>query len=137
MVPAQGLWPSGSRGTIWLQALIVLGLIAGVVVGFLLLKANHERRFDVYEIARKLERGMSPAQVEHVLDENWRPYMKRGGTLKDGAGTIQVTAWFGRAEYLFLYIYFDDGKLIGTKMHGEDSPEDRYEDQPPDISVPG
>ena len=119
-----------------MRSLIVLGLIAGmVVVAFHFLRAKHDRRFEVYEIATKLERGMSPAAVEQVLNDHWRPYMKRGGELRDGGGTIQVTAWFGRAEYLYLYIYFNNGKLVGTKMHGEDNPEDRYEDQPSDIPM--
>lgn len=135
-MPDRSLWLYRNRGAVRPRALIILGLIAALaLVAFFFLRTHHDRRFAVYEIANRLERGMSLAEVEQILRDHWRPYMHRGGLVKNGAGAIQVTASFRWAEGMFLFIYFDQGRLIGTKMHGEDSPEDRYEDQPPDITV--
>ena len=133
-MPDPGSWLSRNRDMIALAFLIVVGGL-GVILFLLVLPAKHDRRYEVYEIANRLERGMSHAQVEQVLHDYWRPYMKRSGRVEDGDGAIQVIASFGWAEALYLTIYFEDGELIGTRMHGEDSPEDRYDDQPQDIPI--
>jgi hypothetical protein len=93
-----------------------------------------ERRFDVYDIAANLSRDMTVTEVKAVLDKKQKPFIKiTGGDIEKGNGTIQVTTGLGWGEALFLYLHFYDGRLVATQMVGEDSPNDRFANQPPDI----
>lgn len=93
-----------------------------------------ERRFDVYDIAANLSKNMTVTEVKAVLDKKQKPFMKiTGGDIEKGNGTIQVTTGLGWGEALFLYLHFYDGRLVATQMVGEDSLNDRFPNQPPDI----
>ena len=118
-----------------LAILISAAAIAIVMLPFLVYRAglHTDRRFDVYDMATSLARDMTVAEVHALLEEKRKPSMKIRTGINNGAGTIQVTTSLGWAEYLFLYLYFYDGRLVATHMVGEDSPDDKFPDQPPDI----
>lgn len=94
---------------------------------------SRDRRFSLYEIMSSLEYGMPHPEVEKVIQENGKSYIKRAAY---GQAGIRLAVTVGLAQELYLFLQFNDAKLISAVMHGEDSPTDRFGDQPHDILEP-
>lgn len=115
--------------------LIAACAIAIVMLPVLIYRAglHEERRFDVYDIAKNLSEGMTVAEVQVVLDKKHKPFIKVASGTDEQTPHIRVTTSLGWAEALFLHLYFYEGRLVATRMVGEDSPNDKFRDQPPDM----
>lgn len=108
---------------------LVVGVLIAVGLYYALDLGHGERRLLLYSIARELAVGMPRSQVETVLSRHQAPFLNRSDT-PDG---IVLRVSLGAAEFGLLSIQFQQGLLSSARIRGEDGPEDRLEDAPPDI----
>ena len=112
---------------------LAVALVPILVLGLVWMMDARERRFALYEIMNSLKYSMPYPDVKRVVKENEEPYIQKTVLGRDEV-LLKVT--LGLAQEFVLCIRFDDGKLISAVMHGEDSPADRFPDQPQDILGP-
>lgn len=109
---------------------VVIALVPILFIAFVRVMDSSEHRFALYDVMNSLKYHMPRTEVEKFISKNKKPYVRQSAYGTDG---IRLSVKVGLAQELYLFLNFRNGRLVSAVMHGEDSPEDRYKDQPKDI----
>ena len=109
-------------------ALIALGTIIGIgIAGGL--SSHGERRYVLYGIQRELKGGMPRSDVLAIVEKHDHD------SFVTRSSEEQLIVWvsLGGAQYCGLIVSFENSQLVSSQIRGEDGPEERFDDAPPDI----
>lgn len=114
-------------------------LLAVVLCGGLLLLAfqrfvldvKPENRQTLYAIHRNLRKSMTVQEVRAVVERHRAEHLRvRWSPAADAVTVSTVTGLFQGCD---LWVRFQDDRLISAKVRGDDTPDQRLRDAPPDI----
>jgi hypothetical protein len=118
-----------SDGTVLLIGFI-LGIVASVIT-FFVLDITWQRRYTLYNVRNQLYLGMSRGEVDNIVAKNLN--FQISVIANDNSTLTMYTPLGVMADSLTLQMKFQEDRLIGAKIVGEDHPQDIPTDAPPDL----
>lgn len=123
-------WLAGIALALWLASIPYCGLVFGVWPS---------NRFTIYKMQRDLRKGMSKQEVLVIIDKHEREHQgERRERLRIwhnlGSGnSLTILTHYGVLRGCELYVEFNGDGFISSSIRGNDKPQERMPDAPPDI----
>ncbi len=92
---------------------------------------QYKKRMEIYAVALSLKPDMQKSEVLEVINNQRGAHTKISSS--DGGNSLKLSAYTGFGSFCRLKITFQNDRLISAKIRGENSPNQRFADAPPDI----